>query len=366
MRFLLLLVLVSVTAPKMNTPKIQAPAPTPAQSERLKDLSSRENSLNTQRNDFNARENLWHNAYIWLGVCSLVLGGFSVLFQRLETRNVRSGRRVADDLTAVRDERHEIEKQIADFAIASAQTVASQAIDDSAKAFDSAGEANERAGLLEKEASEQRERAAKLEHDAEELRKQNDATEAKLEGEKVKRVRLAVSLLPRQFLDQSGAIERIQSLNLKPHRVLLKYLDEAEPREFAGQIAFVFAQLRWPFSGKRLHGTPTDPGVTVGPGSKVLAEMSKIIELEKTEAVAVAVSGILSEVGIDSKYTLNAADPDEDPSTLVIVVGANPNRELYEALHELGGPEIIKRGHPNLTRNWVNIPDEPAPAQNNQ
>jgi hypothetical protein len=188
----------------MSTPKIQMPAPTPAQSERLNALQSREASLTTERAASNTWENRWHRAYEWALVLTAVLGGFSILFQVFERKDILSGKRAEEAIAEVERQRHEIERQISDFAIAQAQSIGS--------------EATAAAKVADQKAQEAQQKTEQLKLDSEELRKANLETEANLTranaeiaAVNAKRLELERSLAPRTF-DANGKIVNLDKL----------------------------------------------------------------------------------------------------------------------------------------------------------
>jgi hypothetical protein len=108
------------------------------------------------------------------------------------------------------------------------------------------------------------ERAARLEIKAEDLKQENLKTESLLESEKHKRIELAVSLLPRNFRDQSGAIAELQKLPAKS--ALIEYLDTPECLATAEQINLVLSQAGWTIKGVPVKTVWPSEGVGVSSG----------------------------------------------------------------------------------------------------
>ena len=127
MRLLLFLLigLLSMIAPAKTMQTVNNAVATTAQSERLKSLDSREASLSKDLIRSQDWEAIWHDLYLWVGVFAVALGAISIVFQRLETRNIRKGRATSDLIAGIHSERAMIEKHISDVAIAEALTVAS-------------------------------------------------------------------------------------------------------------------------------------------------------------------------------------------------------------------------------------------------
>ncbi len=279
----------------------------------------------TQRaHDVSASVSLWNRWYMIAVAVTVVLAAGVFVTQFVASRRSTELSGIQDALIAEKDRISKIESKDKDGKIADANKAA--------------GDANDRAKSAEKGAADANERAERLSLETEELRKTNLATEATIETERQKRVALAASLLPRDFFDQSVAINLLAKFPQMP--VVLVYVDESEPRHAAEQIAFVFNMLRWPYSRLRVHETFINSGVTVGMGTKHSPEESAEFLRKRTEGreVSAAIVAGLQNSSIEAKEGFAAGDAEVPFNTLVVSVGLKPNREAEEALKELGNP----------------------------
>jgi hypothetical protein len=208
MRCLLVLALSLVSLIPTATNSMQMPTATPdsSQSIELNSLNSEKTSLQKQRRDLEGRQDSWHTAYLWLAIVAVVLGAFSWISQRFESKNARQERPLTSRVSQIDERIREIEKLISDRALAETGAVAANATKDAGIANKAAGDANERAGKLEKEAGEERIRASNIEKDTALLKQQNLATESRLaeanqrlELERMTRLDLEASIAPRAF-----------------------------------------------------------------------------------------------------------------------------------------------------------------------
>jgi hypothetical protein len=241
---------------------------------------------------------------------------------------------------------------------AGAETKIADAKKEASEASERAGKANERAGSLE--------------HATELLRKGNIEAAAKLEEEKSKRIELAVSLLPRVFRDQSGAI---MALKMFPNiTARLEYLADSECLATAEQINFVLRQVGWTTSGKPGNDMLIRGGVNIFPNGlpPTTGNQSPDIEarqlfgrnLDDTRAAAEALKDELIKSGIEANvhdWILPPFDIPRPPRNLIIWVGTHPNRILEKSLEELGPqtpPTPINEPNFRLTFRGVRTPFE--------
>jgi hypothetical protein len=234
----------------------------------------------------------------------------------------------------------------------------------------------EKASKNEKDAAQLRKDAERLRKDAraegirvEQLREANNAADAKLEAEKTKRVRLAASLLPRRFWDQSGTIQKLAALNTKL-TVVFEFIDDREATSAAQQIAMVFDLLRWKYMRRHVPETVIRDGITISPGAKPPAASerntipARMQEWIKQGRIARAASGALAKgltnSGIEATVESGYDDERFGPDTIVIRIGSKPNPVLEDALEELGEPKstAIAGSFIHTSGNRVSIPDE--------
>jgi hypothetical protein len=206
------------------------------------------------------------------------------------------------------------------------------------------------------------------EHLATELTTQQERADdaaRSLEEEERKRLDLAISLLPRNFWDQSGALNKLS--RVKPVPVVFEYVDEREPREMAEQIAFVLNALHWQY--RKLPKGRYDSireGITIDAGIKISRDNTFVSfgQREDTEKTGEAISSVLNSSGIEAGIGSISSAVGLPPTELIISVGRKPNRVLEQSLKELGGvPTATPLGGPNgntLGGNRIEIP-EPTP-----
>lgn len=216
---------------------------------------------------------------------------------------------------------------------------------------------------------EAQQHATEIGNELEKETEREQAAERQLEVERIKRLRLAVSLRDRELYDQSGIINRLSSL--PPHRVIFVYLNEREPRQFAEQIAVVFSVLKWPFVGRPISDDSAFfPGVSITSGYRLPRSGSSadiMREMQEQEA-GITLAETLQKVFADAHVDLAANQftggfRNESPSTILIGIGPKPNTELEEALRELGEPEAAPLGGAKglkMGGNRVSIPLDPA------
>lgn len=225
------------------------------------------------------------------------------------------------------------------------------------------------ANLAKASSLEAKQHATEIGNELEKETEREQAAERQLEGERIKRLRLAVSLRDRELYDQSGIITQLSSL--PPHRVIFVYLNESEPRQFAEQIAVVFSVLKWPFVGRPISDDSAFfPGVSITSGYRLPRSGSSadiMREMQEQEA-GITLAETLQKVFADAHVDLAANQftggfRNESPSTILIGIGPKPNTELEEALRELGEPEAAPLGGAKglkMGGNRVSIPLDPA------
>jgi len=215
-----------------------------------------------------------------------------------------------------------------------AKTSAERASLAASSAGDSAKEVGRQAHELQNEVIEANKRI-------EQLRKDNNEAEAKLEAEKVKRLELAASLLPRDFRDQSGAIAKLSGF--PPVLVFFEYLDEREVTSIGEQINFVAVGLHWKSSRFRKHGRPPEDGIKISAGTGSLPRLLSDptgIEQQKQLDTTVGLCRVLAKVLQDSGLDAEFAYPSSNVpiGTILISIGPKPNHAVEEAIRELGKP----------------------------
>jgi hypothetical protein len=235
--------------------------------------------------------------------------------------------------------------------------------------------ANERAGQANEEAGKANERAARLEAESVRLRESNLAAEKSLEDEKQKRIELAVNLLPRDFRDQSPAIE---SMNPFAGTIaVVEYLNEQECLDMAEQINFVLTQAQWRTSGIPVMASSVREGIVISVGRKPLpprpadlttspiaarefeGKINAIMEARgRSEAIAKILAQSLMDSGIDANLGIVPGARTLPPTALVISIGRRPNAALEKALLELGpqpSPKTVRgQRQLNITSGQLN------------
>ena len=216
------------------------------------------------------------------------------------------------------------------------------------------------------------EKVTNLQKYASDAKAAQQRVELELETQKLKRLELATSLLPRRFIDQSGAAERLSKFGPMP--VIFEYINEREPRAMAEQIYFVTAFLHWPGVKRKANEDLIEEGVTVSPGAQFppapindAQEFFRWTAREQQQklastAAAEALRDALRSSGIDAK--IGNAGHDIQSGALLIQVGAKPNHALASTLQELGPepePTPIQQGKvtSRLSSNRAEIPEEP-------
>lgn len=186
---------------------------------------------------------------------------------------------------------------------------------------------------------------------------------SQLEGEKKKRLELAVSLLPREFGDQSGAVQKLKAFH--GVKAIFEWISDKEALRTAEQINFALSFSGWARSwrtSKMPEYARDGVMITAGrmfPDSVLFVEphMTRLRgwgDLMKVTSDAAAAlrdelnrSGIVATVGIEESDKL-------PPDTILISVGPKPNTVLEQSLKELAlpGPSRMKEpaddGHGSL------------------
>jgi hypothetical protein len=179
----------------------------------------------------------------------------------------------------------------------------------------------------------------------EELRKANNKAAADLEDEKKKRLKLAASLLPRDFWNQSGALAKLANVK-PPSWVVFEYPDEHEVIRTAEQINFVLRLLPSPWRTGRRHGNEdqVSDGIRISVGHKfdppsssdLTNSMNFLRRVKFGDAKAAALKQSLLDSGIEAELANEAQDL--PPEALLVRVGTKPNHALESAIKELGMP----------------------------
>jgi hypothetical protein len=241
-------------------------------------------------------------------------------------------------------------------------------------------DANVRAAANEREAAQLRKDAereqlarvqlkAKVTDDSnrvEKLRQENNEAAAKLEAEKAKRLELATSLLPREFMKQDEPIEKLQSFPRM--KVVFELIDEREPISIAEQINFVIVGANWKSWRRRGNEPLIEDGIEISPGTKFPSPSSdsesvmRYLELREQQsanaekAIALLRNALFAS-GIESEIKNNGYDFPTD--TLLIRIGPKPNHALENAIRELAGSSRTPTVHGALNMNRAGIPDDP-------
>lgn len=227
------------------------------------------------------------------------------------------------------------------------------------KAQERANAADEASGKANNSALLAQQHATKIGDELTKEIAQEQVAEQKLESEKLKRLKLAASLMPRQFFGQSGVSKRLSSL--PPIRVVLVYVEDEESKQYAEQIAWVFAQSGWQFFGRSIPRDKLSPGVSVTYGrnwSKLppAPPTSSTRERRQLDAEYFAqrettaqekardVARIFSDAGVEMSNRADFAPEmqnvdgmhEEPPTTLLIGIGPRAYLEIGESLKELG------------------------------
>ena len=192
---------------------------------------------------------------------------------------------------------------------------------------------------------------------------------ANLEKEKVKRLELAASLLPRRFWDQSGAIGKLREF--PPVSLIFEFPDEEETKSTAEQINFVASNLHWQTCRRRGYTMPLREGIEILPARFRMANPTDRNAWEawgRWDSTATALCGALEKAlqgsGIDAECEIGTHQL--PPNTVLVRVGPKTNHVLEEAIKELARPSTpteIQQGNirERLGGNRMPIPEaEPS------
>jgi hypothetical protein len=186
-----------------------------------------------------------------------------------------------------------------------------------------------------------------------------------------------VSLLDRDFFDQSGAMARLAPF--PPMSAVFEFVSEREPRKMAEQINSVLKTLHWTSSRKRVNEMFIRDGISISvgadwksflpPGSpqeKALGLLELYWQKRSTgEMTAQALRDGIEKCGIDAEIRNDAADL--PPSILLIEVGGKPNRAVEVTLKDLGPrPNPTPFGGGTIGGNREAIPEQKPDAGENR
>ena len=220
-----------------------------------------------------------------------------------------------------------------------------------ARAQVQAGDAATNAQLAQGSANKAGTSASLAQHHADEIGKelrgeidQEQAAEKQIEDERVKRLKLAASLAPRQILDSTGIANELQSMS--PRRVILVYADEREIKDLATQFAGVFTLLHWQFfrasvSEDDLSRLPDGVSVSFGQeidrALKSDEEYKEINESWANDHLKESVAKAFSSHGVEVTPTFTPTSGIREPvSTMIVEIGRKPEKEAEDAIRELG------------------------------
>jgi hypothetical protein len=360
MRLVLILALSFMSLISATPTSTQMPTATPdsAQSKELNSLNSEKTSVQNRRNDLEARQDLWHGWYLTLAIVAVALGALSWLFQHLESRNARREKPLISRISQIDERVREIEKQIADTALAETGAIAADATSKAGIANEAAGAANERAGKLEKDAAEERIRASNIEHETVLLRQQNLATEGRLteanagiESEKAKRLQMELLLAPRVLLIRgNGKGTNLDILKeFTDMKVYVRFLpDDAEVRRATESIAgtlhragFTDIELQ-PFPGAEAEHFD---GVNIGTSRPIVAQAGSLEDFEKSkrgERLLLVFSKFFADEGwISGREWAERGELKENEFRITVGFKPNPPPEFKD--EELKELELMKR-----------------------
>jgi hypothetical protein len=296
-------------------------------------------------------------------IAASFLGVLSWTAQKFSANKTSAAVPLRSEIEFIDENVRNILDSIANAEIEKAKEAASVADERAANATKEAGRANEAASVL-------KERAARLERDAESERTQNLQTAKSLEDEKVKRLALAVGLLPRVISDSSGIRNRMRPFTGRT--AVFEYLDEHEVIAMAEQINGCLFDLGWTIHRRRGREAGIPDGISIGFGSQPIsipamatAEFRASVRTEENlsrEAGRTLAEELIKQ-GIDVE-PIRLGDRNLPTTTLVIRVGSKPNKALEETLRELGpappATPITGTGV-RISALRIAIPEEPPP-----
>jgi hypothetical protein len=271
----------------------------------------------------------------------VLLGVLGEAWGSLELASINSQlRSKTSELRAKSDQLLAVVTQVAGDASASAQTAgddAKSATADAKSATASSLEAQAHATAIGDELTKEIEK--------------EQAAEQRLEEEKIKRIELAVSLLPRTFRDQSGAIAQLKKLPTRT--ALIEYLDTPECLATAEQINFVLLQAGWPTTGVPVKTVWPGEGVGVSPGNSRASTPDAPNDATGMFRVNETIGNVfvneLNKSGIEAKWLIGSRRHKLPFGVMYISVGFRPNVALEKALKELGPQEPATPLGENMT-----------------
>jgi hypothetical protein len=250
------------------------------------------------------------------------------------------------------------------------------------QAGDAANSANRASGAAAQAVRDETKIASDLDIEG----KRERVAEQELETEKKTRLRLAASLLPRDF-EQTSVVDAVKTF--PPRKVVFEFSDEKEARQLAEEIAYVFviANARgkpgWSFVRRQVEQDTIWEGVHIMQGwapqpkppltvpfNELRIETELFNSRQSTgKALAEALSNALTEFEIDSAPTPDifaTSDPQNDgitADTLLIRIGPKPDRVLVETIRELAPLKISRRAGSVAFGNLAIIPNEKPPSK---
>jgi hypothetical protein len=193
------------------------------------------------------------------------------------------------------------------------------------------------------------------------LRTANNEAEARLEGERQKRVKVALRMLPtRVFWNQSGAIAALSGF--PKMEVIFEYAQEGDEEYLAEQINFVVGHslgwITWHKGPPTILFRPSDAfGVKIFTGGMPLPKPP--LRLPASESVAVILQSYLEKGGVGTQIgDPFDSGPELPPDTILISVGPKPTVSVEDIMAELGESLTPVNGAVMYGNSWQ-IPDKP-------
>lgn len=337
--FLTFILLIIFTITAMNA----APQNITDQQTRSKKDNSSIESLTSDIERLSKSADWWNNIYLVLVAVAVVVGGFTAYFQYTAVKKSRLLADVQAELGRLEKTQKDLQIAELNHKAAELNKVADDARERAGIANESAGRANERTAKLELEASEARRKQEELalateaaRAKAAELQRQNLAIQSSVEKERTKRLELAASLLPRTFIDQPHATDRLKVFSGMV--ATIEFTNDDEILSTAEQINCVLHDAKWKTTGvpRRVifrEGVRISPGHTIPAGVNIVDEntVRRVTESLRTLVEALNRGGIEAHEANESR--------DNPVGTLLIRVGRKPNRVLENAIRELSGTQ---------------------------
>jgi hypothetical protein len=341
--------------------------------------------------ELSSKVDFWNNAVLVVLLIIAVAGAAIFVAQRKAFLRAKDLSVVQDRIAVIKEDAAKTEQKRIGKELAESVAKAKEADARIAEAQQGSAAANKEAALARMETANTALRAGELEKDSATLRKQAEdealdrqtaqAQSARdLEAERKKRAELAASLLPRNFFDQSGAMQKMSTF---PRMSLVfEFISEREPRAFAEQIYAALNSLRWLGVRRRIqYEDAIRDGVKVSPGTNFpippnsvafndpIGGIQRARELGQRQVstardAATALVDILHSMRIEAELGNNGAEL--PPTTLLIEVGLKPNAALEQSIKELGldtsATPISAPGIVNFrsSGNSASIPEEPG------